>query len=103
VIAEKSYTNNSEAYDTFIQSLEKASATARYAGTTSEDDYKDQGVCPSGRRYIIEIGEDIRRWTTSCDRKEGTAAGKMTTMRDLFIKQIPDFEALVKGTKLNAR
>lgn len=103
VIAERSYVNNTAAYETFVQSLEAANATARYEGTDVEDDFEEEGVCPTGRRYILELGEDIRRWTTSCDRTDGTAAGKMTTMRGLFAKQIPEFDELVKDTKLNAR
>jgi hypothetical protein len=101
VLSEKTYQNNFSAYNTFIRSLEAANATARYAGTDAEDDIADQGVCPDGRRFILELGDDIRRWTTSCDRKEGTAAGKMTTMRTLFARQIPDFDEMVKGTGLS--
>ncbi len=103
VVAEKTYANNTESFSNFIQSLEKANALARFEGTTSDDDYADQGACPKGKRYILEIGSEERRWTTSCDRTEGTAAGKMTTMRELFIKQISDFDALVKGTDLSRR
>lgn len=101
VISEKTYTNNFESFDTFTKSLEAANATARYAGTDVEDDMADQGVCPDGRRFIIEVDDIIRRWTTSCDRKQGTAAGKMTTMRMLFSKQVPDFDDMLKGTGLN--
>jgi hypothetical protein len=101
VVAEKSYSNNPEAFDAFMKSLEGANATARYANTDEDDDIADTGICPDGRRFIVELGNDIRRWTTSCDRKQGTAAGKMTTMRKLFAKQIPDFDALVKNTELN--
>lgn len=101
ILKEKSYTNNFEAFDTLIKSLEEANATARYAGTDVDDDVADQGVCPTGRRFILEIGDDLRRWTTSCDRKDGTAAGKMTTLRSLFTKQVPDFDEMVKGTSLN--
>ncbi len=101
VISEKTYTNNFESFDTFTKSLEAANATARYAGTDVEDDMADQGVCPDGRRFIIEVDDIIRRWTTSCDRKQGTAAGKMTTMRTLFSKQVPDFDDMLKGTGLN--
>ncbi len=101
VITEKSYQNNAEAYDTFIEALSQARATARVSGTTTEDDYNEQGVCPTGQRYILEVGDIIRRWTASCDRKLGTAGGKMTTMRNLFIKQVPDFNDIVKDTTLN--
>ncbi len=102
VISEKSYTNNETAYSNFVFSLERANATARFEGTDEEDDVADQGVCPKGYRYILAIGDDIRRWTTSCDRTQGTAAGQMTTIRSLFIKQIPDFSALIKDTGLSS-
>lgn len=103
VVSEKSYPNNAEAYSNFIQSLEKANALARFEKTDTDDDYADKGACPKGKRYILEIGDEERRWTTSCDRTEGTAAGRMTTMRELFVKQIPDFDVLVKGTDLTRR
>lgn len=101
VISEKSYTNNETAFSNFVFSLERANATARFEGTDEEDDIADQGVCPKGYRYILEIGDDVRRWTTSCDRTQGTAAGQMTTIRALFIKQIPDFKDLIKDTGLS--
>ena len=101
VIAERSYINNETAYSNFVFSLERAKATARFEGTDEEDDKADQGVCPKGYRYILEIGDDIRRWTTSCDRTLGTAAGQMTTIRSLFNKQIPDYTSLIKGTGLS--
>ena len=103
VVAEKSYANNQASFSNFVFSLERANATSRFEGTDEDDDLSDQGVCPKGKRYILEIGDDIRRWTTSCDRTQGTASGQMTTMRRLFNKQIPDFEALVKDTGLNTR
>lgn len=101
VISEKSYTNNETAFSNFVFSLERANATARFEGTDEEDDKADQGVCPKGYRYILEIGDDVRRWTTSCDRTQGTAAGQMTTIRSLFTKQIPDFKDLIKDTGLS--
>ena len=60
----------------------------------------DEGSCPRGKRYILEVGDNERRWTDSCDRADGTAAGMMTTMRVLFAKQVPDFDELVKNTGL---
>lgn len=104
VIAEKSYKNNAEAFNAFVHSLEQSNATARFEGTDVDDDFADQGVCPSGRRFILELDDTIRRWTTSCDRQEGTAGGKMTTMRSLFARQIPndDLRSLLKDTGLSS-
>jgi len=101
VLKEKSYTNNDEAYQNLVDALEKANATARVKDTTAEDDQNDQGSCPAGKRYILELGDVERRWTTSCVTIKGTAGGKMKTIRTLMNKQIPDYTELVKGTKLN--
>jgi hypothetical protein len=102
VLVQKSYTNNSVAYENFIKSLDQSNATARIAGTTEEDDNSDVGICATGLRYIIEIGDFARRWTTSCDRDQGTAAGKMTTMRGLFKAQVPDFDDVLASVPLPA-
>jgi hypothetical protein len=97
ILTQKSYANSTTAYDSFLRSLEQANATARFAGTTEQDDEAEVGVCSTGLRYILELGDSIRRWTTSCNRNEGTAAGRMTTIRGLFRSQIPDFNEIMNS------
>ena len=97
---EQSYRNNSVAYENFVKSLDTAKVTSRISGTDLEDDEADTGRCPDGRRFIVEIGDDIRRWTTSCEKVKGTAGGRMTAIGKLFREQVPDFNDLLKGSKL---
>ncbi len=100
VIAEKSYQNTTEAYDVFLSALTILDVNQREKGTDREDDKNDDGFCPSGRRFIVELDSDLRRWSTSCSSKQGTAGFNMISVRNLFQKQVPDFRDLVRGTGL---
>lgn len=100
VIAEKSYQNSEVAYNNLLEALQSENVTARVSGTTEEDDTQEVGVCPEGRRYIVEVGDELRRWITDCEKAKKTAAGNMPAIRRLFSKQIPDFQQLIKGTGL---
>ena len=101
IIDERSYQNNEVAYETLVEALDEYSADARVSGTTEENDFEDIGACPSGKVYVVEIGDDIRRWRSDCvETAAGTAAGNMQGIRTLFTAQIPDFRDVIKGTKL---
>lgn len=100
VISEKSYRNNDVAYQTFVESLDNLNASARTRGTTVDDDVLEAGVCSAGRRHIVEVGDDVRRWRTNCEAFPGTAGGDMRAIRLLFSAQIPDFRDMIKGTGL---
>ncbi len=100
VIAEKGYINNDEAYESLAQSLNKAGASLRLSTAAAEDDYNHTGSCPTGKRYILDLGDTERRWGTSCQTITGTAGGNMSVIRKLFEKQIPDFNDLIVGTNL---
>jgi hypothetical protein len=96
-LIQKTYSNNPVSYQNFIKSLEYSNASVRFEGTDEEDDNNDIGICSLGLRYILELGDYIRRWTTSCNRNEGTSAGRMATMRGLFKNQVPDFNEVMKS------
>ena len=101
IISQKSYQNNRKSDDTFLIALERLSATARKKGTTEVDDYAEKGVCATGRRFIIEFDEDVRRWATTCTIEHGTAGGPLrTSIFNLFKKQVPDFEQIRRDAKL---
>jgi len=100
VLAEKSYKNNDLAYDNLLESLETQGASKRNRGTDVEDDYAEQGACSAGSRFIVEIGDDVRRWTTNCKDVDGTAAGNMRSIRLLFTRQVPDYKELTKGVNI---
>lgn len=97
VLRERSYRNTPQAYEAFLNSLVNLRITSRVSGTTTEDDDAESGVCSAGRRYIVELDDSIRRWSTSCESRPGTAAFSMTAVRRLFRNQVPDFSELVDG------
>lgn len=100
VIAQQSYQNTQPAFDTFLNALENEQVTNRLGNTTTDDDEAESGVCPRGRRFIVELDSDVRRWGTTCSRREGTAGFNMTSIRTLFQRQVPDYRDLVRGTGL---
>ncbi len=100
VIDEKTYSNNDEAYTNFIESLEALNVTSRLLGTSVDDDFAEKGVCPDGRRHVLELGDDVRRWFTSCYEFPGTAGTNMNAVRRLFIRQVPEFNELISDTGL---
>lgn len=100
VIKEQSYKNTSEAYTTFMNALASYNVPDRINGTTEEDDYQESGVCPTGQRYILELDNSIRRWSTSCSANQGTAGFSMSRVLTLFQRQVPDFNDLISGVRL---
>lgn len=100
VIEEKSYRNTTESFDTFLSALENERVTDRFGDTDEEDDHEEIGVCPRGRRYIVELDSAVRRWSTSCRNSEGTAGFNMRSIRSLFEDQVPNYRDLVRGTGL---
>jgi len=100
LVAQKSYNNSEVSYQTFLSALDKLNVTSRIKGTTVDDDNAEQGVCPSGKRYILELDNDVRRWSTSCSHKQGTATVTFSSVRTLFQKQVVDYRELVRVTGL---
>ena len=100
LIAQKSYPNTSDSFDAFLSALDNYNITARTKKTTVDNDFEELGVCPSGKRYIVELDESIRRWSTSCSNKQGTAGFSMSRVRSLFQKQVPDYRELNRGSGL---
>lgn len=90
VIETKTYENNQEAYETFLLSLERAG----YHKTIEEENDTDpRGICPTGNRYTYELIDGpatlIESWSAACNK--GTFRGESTAVRNLFIRQIPEF------------
>jgi hypothetical protein len=100
VISEKSYLNTEFAFDSLVEAIGNENVLLRAPETDADDDFAEIGVCPEGRRYIVEIGSEVRRWITDCPRALKTAGGNMPAIRRLFSKQVPDFKTLIKNTGL---
>lgn len=101
VIKSQGYSNNQNAYDTFLRSLQ-------FAGYMQGDNDKkladDRGHCPLGQRYIFEIIENSkivqRYWTSDCGNSAPhTFLGKTYLVKDLFQMQIPDYDELTSDVE----
>ncbi len=97
VIRTQSYTNNPTAYAHFLRALDIAGYTN---GDDTEANRDWRGYCPQGRRYIYEIvdGTEVsqRYWSTTCGNKFATLKGQSNLIRQLFVQQIPDYNALIR-------
>lgn len=100
LLAEKSYTNTSVAYDAFLSALGNANVTALRKNASTEVDFADQGICARGKKYIVELDSSVRRWSTTCGKDEGNAGFVMATVSALFRSQAPDLRELTKGLGL---
>jgi hypothetical protein len=90
----KSYATNENSYANFLLALKHAGFTL---GNTDDSLKDERGYCPTGMRYIYQLknnDKEVRRfWGTSCNR-DGTYKGLGELTRDLFRRQIPDYDDL---------
>lgn len=96
----QTYTNTQEAYDTFLHALNLAAFSKDRKVANSEE----KGVCPLGNLYDYDVvdGSDhpVHLWSASCSVDLGTSAGNAQLIRSVFQNQIPDYNAQIKGVKL---
>ncbi len=99
VAKKQSYNTNTQAYETFLRSLQKLNFTKGDSTPALAD---ERGFCPSGERYIYEIMSGVdtveRYWGSTCG--QGTFKGIGPSVRALFRAQIPDYNLFVNGTGL---
>jgi hypothetical protein len=97
VVRKKSYDNNQEAYRNFLKALD----TLEFGRQKLVKVTDEEGICPTGFRYIYEIkvagANHLRSWSTSCSVKFGPFDGEASTVRKLFKLQIPDYSKVVSG------
>lgn len=100
VLKSARFTNNAEAYESFLGALENEGYTR---ARTAEEGVEPIGACSRGRRYdfIIQQGANTIQelWTTSCGNIEGTFAGRQNRVSTLFEAQIPNFDEFEKGVR----
>jgi len=91
----KSYLNNSAAYADFLQALQLSGYNLGNADKKFAD---ERGRCATGQRYVMGIKDgnrDIQRfWSTTCGGA-ATFKGKAPVVKDLFVRQIPDYQQIV--------
>jgi hypothetical protein len=96
----KTYPNSQTAYETFLKALDNQGfGRQRVVKVTDEE-----GICPLGKRFIYEIISsgvaEMRSWSDSCSRNDGTFSGNATTVQKMFQRQINDYTTFTKGVKL---
>jgi hypothetical protein len=100
VVKTQTYASNPEAFNAFLHALSQAG----FVKGKTDAPKDERGYCPLGRRYIYETltgGENITRWwSDSCSTAEGNFAGKPSTIRQLFINQVPDYNKLTNNVRL---
>lgn len=89
--------NNVPAYTEFVYALDKAGFSRSKPLPTESDNVL--GVCASGTLVefdILKNGESIYHvWTSSCSGSKGSLGVNESSLRDLFLKQIPDNNKLL--------
>lgn len=94
------FPNTHAGFETFLAALQQA-GFGRKRPTAIDD---ERGACPLGRQYIYELREYsqelLRSWSSTCSN-QGDFAGRGSTVRTLFEKQIPDYSRLVRGVDLS--
>jgi len=95
----QTYSNNPDAYDVFLNALNDAGYTRERADAPQEN----SGLCSNGRRYNYELKKNeetvTKLWNTSCSPARGSFGGNSTLTRQLFQRQIPDYNTVVQGIK----
>lgn len=100
VLRTQTYPMSTSAYATFLRSLKFYSFTSGNNDPNAKD---ERGQCPLGSRYIYQVidpsGNDVQRyWHTTCG--SGTFGGNVAGVRQLFLKQVPDYSKQVAGINL---
>jgi len=101
VLAHETFTNSTEAYQSFLAGLDRAGFTL----TKKTNLDTEAGLCPTSNRYVYELYDTpansaykaFRRWSISC----GTTAsfgGSASTVRTLFTSQIPNYATFINDT-----
>ncbi len=91
-LAEKSYDNNTKAYDEFVRALEIAGMVNGTPLSGNADVIT--GLCANGVIYEYEVlqAERVanRLWTSSCGDAKGSLRGNSPELQRLFLAQTPD-------------
>jgi hypothetical protein len=98
-VQHNSFDNNTDAYRAFLHAIDLDGFLKSQKPQIGDD----AGVCPTGSKYVYtldntgDLKNDKRLWSVSCSITIGTAAGSGPAIRDLFQKQVPDYDTLTKG------
>lgn len=93
VLENRTFGNNTRAYEEFVHALDKASIS----NTREAKDEDIRGVCATqGRAYTFETLNSGKPtytiWTSTCGGSKGSMAANVSQIHALFSNQIPDFK-----------
>lgn len=95
--------NNTKAYEEFVNALDKANMTDTRSGDISNNLL---GICATGYVYEFELLQDgdvtKKIWTSSCSGSKGNMAASKDQVASLFLEQIPNSGELVPFTSTNS-
>lgn len=102
VVEQVNLTNNTAAYEEFVNALNLAKMTA--GNQPPEGSGNVQGVCATGRLTEFSILSDgyplETLWTTTCKGSQGTLRANATQLSNLFLAQIPDANDTIRNISL---
>lgn len=102
VIDTKQLGNSTEGYGEFVHALDRVNFTKEEKVTDTLDDVR--GICATGRLYTFELllAQSVIKdlWVSNCRKVPGSFGGDASAARDLFLKQIPDSDTLLRDLNL---
>jgi len=102
VTNQQTLSNNTAAYDQFVNALNKANMVA---GTPLEGDKNNTlGICATGKLYefsTLDGGSTSEMlWTSTCSGSPGSLKASVTQLSQLFLNQIPSGSDIAASIKL---
>ncbi|RWZ78428.1 MAG: hypothetical protein EOT05_01560 [Candidatus Microsaccharimonas sossegonensis] len=95
-------TNSVASYTEFVNALDKANLTKGKQFTADKND--TSGVCATGNVYTFTIYDGTTNvkdlWTSTCSGSKGSLDASVTQLTNLFVKQVPGAETLIKKVNL---
>jgi len=102
VVGQQTLSNNTAAYEEFVNALNLAQMTA---GNQPKDGASDiRGICATGSLTEFSILSDSMAietlWTSTCNGSQGTLRANVAQLSNLFTAQIPEAETLISSVSL---
>ena len=95
----QTYPNTQEAYSNFLSALGNFGFNKKRDTSITDP----RGLCPTGNRYVYDLSQDGNHisnlWNTSCN-DASNFDGRGPVIRELFKKQIPDYNQQTQSVKL---
>lgn len=100
VLQKKTYPNNTQAYEEFVYALDKANFMLGKELSNEKNDTR--GICATGKVYEFTLLDDANivknLWTSTCKGSPGSFTASVKQNMNLFIKQIPDAQTVLRAS-----